>query len=102
MAGKVKAKWPFGRVLAELRKSRGMSGEDLARASGINYSTLVNLEIGRAGDISVGNLVALAAALGVKTARIDPRIDPESAGRINDAMDALEAAKLAFAAAVSN
>lgn len=59
-----------GAKVRELRERRKLSREALAVQAGINYSTLVSIEQGRAQDVRVSTLSGLAGALGVSVARL--------------------------------
>jgi DNA-binding Xre family transcriptional regulator len=54
----------FGRRLKELREARGLSVEDVVRASGIERSALFKLEGGKNPNPTVGTLERYARALG--------------------------------------
>lgn len=54
----------FGRRLREERQKRGMTLEDLAEASGITWSYIAQVEVGRR-NVSVDNMHLLAAGVGM-------------------------------------
>lgn len=54
----------FGRRLKALREARGLSVEDVVRASGIERSALFKLEGGKNSNPTVGTLERYAKALG--------------------------------------
>nr|WP_255639258.1 helix-turn-helix transcriptional regulator [Deinococcus betulae] len=54
----------FGRRLREERQKRGMTLEDLAEASGITWSYIAQVEVGRR-NISVDNMHFLATGVGL-------------------------------------
>lgn len=49
----------------ELRKHRGMTQEQLAAASGVDWATISTIETGRSKDPRSGNVEALARGLNV-------------------------------------
>lgn len=67
-------RWPGGKLLQAARKRAGMSGRELAEASGYSRSVIANLENGRSADLTVGRVVVLADALGVPPYAIDDRL----------------------------
>lgn len=54
----------FGRRLREERNKRGMTLEDLAEQSGITWSYIAQVEVGRR-NVSVDNMHRLAVGVGV-------------------------------------
>ncbi|UAJ78357.1 helix-turn-helix transcriptional regulator [Leifsonia sp. ZF2019] len=94
--------WLFGERLQTIRREKKMSGEDLAKRSGITRSTITNLETGRRNDITVSELVAFAQALEVQPAYIDPRVDPDRWQKIQAALAAVEHAQAALSEAVTS
>jgi transcriptional regulator with XRE-family HTH domain len=54
----------FGQRLREERHKQGMTLEDLAEASGITWSYIAQVEVGRR-NISVDNMHVLAVGVGV-------------------------------------
>ena len=65
----------FGRQLRELRGGAGLSQDELANASGISRTSVVNIERGRQG-VSLGTLYRLATGLGSEPQSLLPRIAP--------------------------
>ncbi len=66
--------WTGGPHLAAMRKERSLTQDDLAERSGIGRFVIANIESGRKADLSVGQLAALASALGVNASDIDRRV----------------------------
>lgn len=69
----------LGGRLAQARKSREMTQEDLANVSDVGVSTVRSLEAGADG-VSVGNLVKVLRGLGLLEQMdllLDPARDPE-------------------------
>ncbi|SMB80600.1 helix-turn-helix domain-containing protein [Deinococcus hopiensis] len=62
--GPTESRVTFGRRLREERQKRQMTLEDLAEASGITWSYIAQVEVGRR-NISVDNMHLLAAGVGV-------------------------------------
>lgn len=62
--GPTESRLTFGRRLREARQQRGMTLEDLAEASGITWSYIAQVEVGRR-NISVDNMHILAAGVGI-------------------------------------
>ncbi|GGS05548.1 helix-turn-helix domain-containing protein [Deinococcus sedimenti] len=62
--GPTESRLTFGRRLREERQRRGLTLEDLAAASGITWSYIAQVEVGRR-NISVDNMHLLAAGLGL-------------------------------------
>lgn len=62
--GPTESRLIFGRRLREERNKRGMTLEDLAESSGITWSYIAQVEVGRR-NISVDNMHLLAAGVGV-------------------------------------
>lgn len=62
--------------LKELREARGMTQRQLAKALGVSPGAVAKWELGYS-DISMGNLVALADAIGCTTDAILGRAGPE-------------------------
>ncbi|WP_277750513.1 helix-turn-helix domain-containing protein [Deinococcus metallilatus] len=54
----------FGRRLREERNRKGMTLEDLAEASGLTWSYIAQIEVGRR-NVGVDNMHRLAAGVGV-------------------------------------
>lgn len=54
----------FGRRLREERLKRGMTLEDLAEASGLTWSYIAQIEVGRR-NVAVDNMHRLALGVGV-------------------------------------
>lgn len=52
-------------TLKELRKLRGLTQEQLAATSGVDWSTLAGIERGESKNPRSANVAALAKALGV-------------------------------------
>ncbi|MEO3755859.1 helix-turn-helix transcriptional regulator [Streptomyces sp. B6B3] len=67
----------IGARLQDLRKRRGLSQQDLARASGVSVSTIRKLEQGEQRDTRMETARKLAAALRVPTTRLLDRGDAE-------------------------
>lgn len=63
---------PFGERLRELRRSKGLSQTQLAKAADVHLSTLCRLEQGAASDPSWTTVLALAKGLGVGVERFVP------------------------------
>ena len=63
----------FGKRVRELRKRRGLSQEDLALESELDRSYVGGVERGER-NVSLANIVKLAAALRVKPARLFDRL----------------------------
>lgn len=59
----------FGRRLRQLRRSAGLTQEQLARRLGLNRTTVVNIEGGRQ-RVAVHQLVELADALGCEPSEL--------------------------------
>lgn len=68
----------YGRTIERLRERRGMTREDLARASGVSYSYLSEVERGLKRP-SVDVLVKLATALELLPSELLRQIEEESA-----------------------
>ena len=70
----------LARNLAQLRHSRALTQEALARAAGLPRSTIANLESGE-GNPSLAVLVKVSAALGAPVDELlsAPRVRPSSA-----------------------
>jgi transcriptional regulator with XRE-family HTH domain len=66
--GPTESRLTFGRRLREERQKKGMTLEDLAEASGITWSYIAQVEVGRR-NISVDNMHFLAA--GVRTTLVE-------------------------------
>ncbi|MBZ9751507.1 helix-turn-helix domain-containing protein [Deinococcus sp. HMF7604] len=62
--GPTPSRLTFGRRLREERQKRGMTLEDLAEASGITWSYIAQVEVGRR-NISVDNMHFLATGVGL-------------------------------------
>lgn len=62
--GPTESRLTFGRRLREERHKRNMTLEDLAEASGITWSYIAQVEVGRR-NIGVDNMHLLAAGVGV-------------------------------------
>lgn len=62
--------------LSTIRKSKQMTQEDLAAASGLNRVTIAKYETGRQ-DPTVENAYRLATALGVTVDELIKRTEPE-------------------------
>ncbi|WP_295821209.1 helix-turn-helix transcriptional regulator [uncultured Deinococcus sp.] len=60
--GPTASRLTFGRRLREERQKKGMTLEDLAEASGITWSYIAQVEVGRR-NISVDNMHFLAAGV---------------------------------------
>lgn len=54
----------FGQRLREERQKKGMTLEDLSAASGITWSYIAQVEVGRR-NIAVDNMHVLAAGIGI-------------------------------------
>ena len=52
--------------LAEYRKEKGLTQEQLAEKSGVSRPTIANIECGKQECVMTGTLVKLASALGCK------------------------------------
>jgi transcriptional regulator with XRE-family HTH domain len=74
-----------GVLIREARKRRGWAVTDLARCSGLSMDVIQNIEHGRrrdgvrTRDITVDELDAIAAALGVPPAGLYPGLAPGAA-----------------------
>ena len=68
----------FGRQLRSLRDKMQLSQEELARASRISRTSIVNIERGRQG-VSLGTLYRLASALGLEPQSLLPTVEPRPA-----------------------
>lgn len=55
----------MGFKLREIREAKGMSQEDLEKASGISRQTISSIENAKSASVMSGTLVSLARALGV-------------------------------------
>lgn len=55
----------MGFKLREVREAKGMSQEELEKASGISRQTISSIENAKSTSVMSGTLVALARALGV-------------------------------------
>jgi transcriptional regulator with XRE-family HTH domain len=55
----------------ELAQERGMSADELARASNMKYNTIINLYQNRVRNPSYGTLRAVARALGVTVEELE-------------------------------
>jgi transcriptional regulator with XRE-family HTH domain len=53
----------MGYKLKEAREEKGITQEELERKSGVSRQTISAIENDKAGDIKIGTLKALAAAL---------------------------------------
>lgn len=62
--GPTESRLTFGRRLREERQRRSMTLEDLAEASGITWSYIAQVEVGRR-NIGVDNMHRLASGVGV-------------------------------------
>ncbi|WP_420594335.1 helix-turn-helix domain-containing protein [Deinococcus sp.] len=62
--GPTESRLTFGKRLREERQKRGMTLEDLAERSGITWSYIAQVEVGRR-NIAVDNMHFLAAGVGV-------------------------------------
>lgn len=56
--------------IADLRKKKGMTQEELAEKSGVSRATICSIENGKNKGVSASTLTKLAEALGVKTEKI--------------------------------
>ena len=56
--------------IADLRKKKGMTQEELSERSGVSRATICALENGRNKGVSISTLTKIAEALGVKTEKI--------------------------------
>lgn len=54
----------MGFKLREVREAKGMSQEELEKASGISRQTISSIENGKSVSVMSGTLIALARALG--------------------------------------
>jgi transcriptional regulator with XRE-family HTH domain len=57
--------------IKELAQERGMTADDLARASDMKYNTIINLYQNRVGNPAYGTLRAVARALGVSVEELE-------------------------------
>lgn len=73
--------WLYAKDLQRLRAERGFSAQDIEDATSgqVTRHMIANLESGRKRDLGVGELIALAEALGVEPYQIDPRVSPSAA-----------------------
>lgn len=62
--GPTESRLVFGKRLREARQAKNMTLEDLADASGITWSYIAQVEVGRR-NISVDNMHFLSAGVGV-------------------------------------
>lgn len=62
--GPTESRLTFGRRLREERQKKGMTLEDLAEASGITWSYIAQVEVGRR-NVGVDNMHVLAQGLGL-------------------------------------
>lgn len=60
----------LGIRVAELRKRKGWSQDQLAEAAGVHKNTVLHAE--KTGDVRTGTLTALASALDVSVAELFP------------------------------
>jgi len=60
----------MGFRLKEVREEKGMSQEELEKASGISRQTISSIENGKTTSVMSGTLVALARALGTTVDKI--------------------------------
>jgi len=56
---------PLNKKLKELRESRGMTQEELSRASGVGRVTISRIETGELENTTVGTISKLASGLSV-------------------------------------
>ncbi|WP_412026650.1 helix-turn-helix domain-containing protein [Deinococcus yunweiensis] len=67
--GPTESRLTFGRRLREERQKQGMTLEDLAERSGITWSYIAQVEVGRR-NISVDNMHFLAAGVGMSVGEL--------------------------------
>lgn len=77
----IEVTWKYARELKALRNERGLTTHDLEALTGgaVTRSVIANIECGRKNDLTVGELVSLAEALGVQPFVLDPRVAPDEA-----------------------
>jgi transcriptional regulator with XRE-family HTH domain len=64
----------FGQRVRELRRSQGYSQEDLAERSNLDRTYISSLERGKR-NVSLRNVAAIAAALGVSLAQLFDQVN---------------------------
>jgi len=89
----------YGRILRNLRKSKGRSQADVARAVAISPAHLARLEAGQRG-LYVKDFVSIAEALGEKPGNLLPN-DVGAIGHVRPLVDRLAAVPLELLAQVT-
>jgi len=68
--------WEIGPSIKELRKQKGMTQSELARAVGISRVTLSKLENGKLAGISIGAILSVLERFGREIAFVEPAALP--------------------------
>ncbi|WP_315637300.1 MULTISPECIES: helix-turn-helix transcriptional regulator [Microbacterium] len=82
----------FAKRLKAARRSAGVSAQALSDATGVTRSVIANIESGRKKSITVDEIVAFSAALGITPGGLDERLESsESRARRNEYRASLKA-----------
>lgn len=68
---------PIGRVLKQIRQTRGLTQVELARRTGIDHRTITAIETGRILNPSLFNLKRLTQSLGITLKELFARTEAE-------------------------